>query len=111
MTAPLEHGRTAGRGDRARRSLTWVSRPTARRVLVTLHLAALAVVAIELVVPFDGHTVDNGHEAHGVERIAALDFIASYALYGFVGCVALVLVGKLLRIAVMRDEHYYEERD
>jgi hypothetical protein len=79
-------------------------------VLVALHLAALAAVAIELVVPFADHAGEaNG--GHAVERIAALDFVGSYALYGFVGCVALVLVGKLLRIAVMRDERYYEERE
>jgi hypothetical protein len=110
VTAPLEHGRSAGRSDRARRPLKWVSRTAARRVLIALHAAALAVAAIELIVPFGGHSAD-GHAGHGVERVGALDFVASYALYGFFGCVALVLIGKLLRSAVMRDEHYYKERD
>ncbi|MBY5920771.1 hypothetical protein [Ferrimonas balearica] len=31
-----------------------------------------------------------------------------YPLYGFVGCVVLVLVAKLLRKVLMRDEHYYD---
>ncbi|MCC2604947.1 hypothetical protein [Planctobacterium marinum] len=34
-----------------------------------------------------------------------------YPLYGFVGCVVLVLVAKWMRLAVMRDEDYYETSD
>ena len=34
---------------------------------------------------------------------------AFYALYGFVACVALVLLAKLLRKVVMRKEEYYDE--
>lgn len=32
-----------------------------------------------------------------------------YAIYGFVGCVVLVLVAKQMRKVVMRDEMYYDE--
>lgn len=32
-----------------------------------------------------------------------------YAIYGFVGCVVLVLVAKQMRKVVMRDETYYDE--
>ncbi len=35
-------------------------------------------------------------------------WLAFYALYGFVACVALVLAAKLLRRAVMRAEDYYD---
>ena len=31
-----------------------------------------------------------------------------YALYGFVACVALVLIAKQMRKLVMRDEDYYD---
>ena len=31
-----------------------------------------------------------------------------YAIYGFIGCVVLVLVAKQMRKVVMRDEDYYE---
>lgn len=31
-----------------------------------------------------------------------------YPLYGFIGCVVLVLVAKWLRKVLMRDEHYYD---
>ena len=34
---------------------------------------------------------------------------AFYALYGFVACVALVLMAKVLRKVVMRKEDYYDE--
>lgn len=34
---------------------------------------------------------------------------AFYAIYGFVACVALVLMAKLLRKGVMRKEDYYDE--
>lgn len=107
MTAPRQPSPPA-RGDE--RSLALVSRAAARRVLVALHAVALAVVALEIVAPFDDHAAESA-EGHAVERIGALDFLASYALYGLVGCVALVLVGKLLRRAVMRDERYYAERE
>lgn len=32
-----------------------------------------------------------------------------YPLYGFVGCVVLVLVAKWMRSFLMRDEHYYRK--
>ncbi len=34
---------------------------------------------------------------------------AFYALYGFVACVLLVVVAKLMRKIVMREENYYDE--
>lgn len=34
-----------------------------------------------------------------------------YALYGFVGCVLLVLVAKWMRTFLMRDEQYYLRRE
>ena len=34
-----------------------------------------------------------------------------YPLYGFVGCVVLVLVAKWMRTFLMRDEDYYDRRD
>lgn len=33
-----------------------------------------------------------------------------YALYGFVACVALVVLAKLMRLVLMRDEDYYDDR-
>ena len=31
-----------------------------------------------------------------------------YALYGFVACVVLVLLAKIMRVLLMRDEDYYD---
>lgn len=80
--------------------LFWVTRRGARIALVALHVAALIAVAVELLFPFP-------EDAHAVERVHALDFPASYAIYGFVACVILVLLGIVLRRLVMRDEDYY----
>lgn len=82
----------------------WVTRRGARIALVALHLVAGSAVIAELLHPF-------GADGHGVERVAALEFPASYALYGFVACVALVLLGRVLRRLVMRGERYYEDGD
>ncbi len=82
--------------------LFWVTRRGARIALIALHVAALIAVAIELVLPFP-------EDSHAVERVHALDFPASYAIYGFVACVILVLLGIVLRRLVMRDEDYYRE--
>jgi len=80
--------------------LFWVTRRAARIAVVALHVVALLAVAIEILFPFSG-------DPHAVERVQALDFPASYAVYGFVACVILVLLGILLRRLVMRDEDYY----
>lgn len=73
----------------------------ARIVLAALHIAALAALLVEWLFPFP-------EDAHAVERVAALDFFASYAAFGFVACVILVLLGLVLRRVVMRAEDYYQ---
>ena len=88
--------------DNRKEPLFWVSRKAARIALTALHLAAFVAVVVELLWPFPD-------DAHAVERIHALDFPTSYAIYGFVSCVLLVLVGRVLRRLVMRDEAYYRE--
>jgi hypothetical protein len=91
---------TLGPATRATRPLYWVTRAGARRALIALHAIALLVVLIELAMPFDA-------DGHGLERLHALEFPASYAIYGFIACVVLVLLGRALRRIVMRDERYY----
>jgi uncharacterized membrane protein YhfC len=80
--------------------LLWVSRRGAKIALVILHIGAAVAVLIELLHPFVG-------DSHAVERAHSLDFPASYAVYGFLACVLLVLLGRILRRLVMRDEDYY----
>lgn len=48
-----------------------------------------------------------------VHRHIYLDFEeipAFYAIYGFIACVVLVVLAKLMRLVLMRGEHYYDER-
>lgn len=78
----------------------WVTRQGARIALIALHVAAILAVLVELVFPFP-------EDAHAVERARTLDFPASYAIYGFVACVILVLLGRVLRRLVMRGANYY----
>ena len=91
------------RGEDHRKPPFWVTRAGARIAVIALHLVALATVGIEFLRPF-------GDDSHGAERIHELDFVASYAAYGFVACVVLVLLGRELRRMVMRKEDYYEDR-
>ena len=44
------------------------------------------------------------HIYHDWEKIPAF-----YALYGFVGCVVLVIIAKEMRKILMRGEDYYDE--
>ena len=39
------------------------------------------------------------------------DWFGFYAIFGFVMCVMLVLVAKLMRVFLIRDEEYYEKDD
>ena len=41
----------------------------------------------------------------------AEEWFGFYAIYGFVMCVGLVLVAKLMRIFLMRDEEYYDKNE
>lgn len=82
----------------------WVTPQAARRALIALHAIALLAILIELIVPLSAG-------GHGAERPHLLDFPGSYALYGFLACVILVLLGIVLRRLVMRDEHYYDDSE
>lgn len=45
------------------------------------------------------------HSVHLLEKI-----LAFYPLYGFIACVALVLIATQLRKILMRDEDYYDDK-
>ena len=69
-----------------------------KRLLHTLY----AICAVLFVVDFVFHR----HSIHPWES-----FWGFYAIYGFIGCVVLVLVAAQMRKIVMRDEQYYEPLD
>jgi hypothetical protein len=52
---------------------------------------------------------DGFYEKH--PEIAAENLFGFYAIYGFTGCVGLVLAAKWLRTIVMRPEDYYDADD
>lgn len=93
-------GDTTGGGDAG--TPFWVTRRAALLAVVATHVAAGIAVLAEFVRP-----VSAG--GYVVKRVAALDFTGSYAVYGFVACVLLVLLGIVLRRLVMRDENYYRD--
>lgn len=66
-----------------------------KRLLLGFYICCIALVVIELFV--------ERHTYHAWESVFGF-----YALYGFVGCVFLVLASKVLRKLVMRDEDYYD---
>jgi hypothetical protein len=67
-----------------------------------LHVLAFGAVVFEWLFPLYP-------EGYAAERVQELDFTGSYAVYGFVSCVILVLLGLVLRRLVMRPESFYRE--
>ncbi|WP_111979985.1 hypothetical protein [Algibacillus agarilyticus] len=58
------------------------------------------ICAVLVIVDFIVHR----HIYHDWENIPAF-----YAIYGFVGCVILVLIAKAMRKVLMKKEDYYDE--
>ena len=52
---------------------------------------------------------DGFYHKHG--EVTAEYLFGFYGVYGFIGCVALVLAAKWLRTVVMRSEDYYDRDD
>ena len=69
-----------------------------RKVLLALY----AICGVLLLLDVIAHR----HLSHSWEWLWGF-----YPLYGFVGCVVLVLVAKWMRTFLMRDEDYYDRRD
>lgn len=99
----MKHDDINDTNDSKRTAPFWVTPAGAKIVLRVLYACAAISILLEIIHPFDA-------DGHGVERIHALDFLGSYAMYGFIGCVVLVLLGRVLRRLVMRKENYYSSR-
>ena len=65
-----------------------------RRVLYALYAICIALFLLDIVI--------HRHVIHAWETLFGF-----YALFGFVACVALVLIAKEMRKLVMRKENYY----
>ena len=67
-----------------------------KRVLQLFYVCCVVLLLLELVI--------HRHVLHSWENLFGF-----YPLYGFVGCVILVLIAKWMRTFLMRDEDYYEK--
>ena len=67
-----------------------------KRVLYTLYASCVLLFLLDFVI--------YRHVKHSWENLWGF-----YPLYGFVGCVVLVLVAKWMRTFLMRSEDYYDE--
>ena len=67
-----------------------------RRLLRVFYGACIVLAALDFVI--------HRHVYHPWENLWLF-----YPIYGFVGCVLLVLVAKWMRTFLMRDESYYED--
>ncbi|MEQ8321450.1 MAG: hypothetical protein RH946_14370 [Rhodospirillales bacterium] len=77
----------------------WLDDPrNVRKIII-----ALIVVCAGLLI------VDVLYEKH--PHFAAEEWFGFYAIFGFVMCVGLVLVAKLMRVFLMRDEEYYDKNE
>jgi hypothetical protein len=69
-----------------------------RWILRIFYLLCIVLVALDFIV--------HRHIYLYFEEIPAF-----YAIYGFIACVVLVVLAKLMRLVLMRDEHYYDKQD
>jgi len=69
-----------------------------RRVLYVLYTCCGILFILDVVI--------HRHMVHPWEPL-----LAFYAVYGFVGCVVLVLIAKWMRTFLMRDEKYYDREE
>jgi len=67
-----------------------------RKMLRVFYVICALLVIVDFIV--------HRHIYHDWENIPAF-----YAIYGFVGCVLLVLIAKEMRKILMRKEDYYDE--
>lgn len=76
---------------------TWIDEPrNVDRIVYVLYAVCAALLLIDPLI--------HKHGPFAIEHVWGF-----YAIYGFVGCVGLVLAAKLMRIFVMRPEDYYDE--
>ena len=65
-------------------------------VLKIFYASCVALLLLDFVI--------HRHVYHGWENLWGF-----YPIYGFVGCVVLVLIAKWMRTFLMRSENYYDE--
>ncbi len=77
----------------------WLDKPkNVKKIIGFVVVACIALFAAEAF-----------YEKH--PYFAAEQLFGFYAIYGFAVCVGLVLVTKLMRVILMRDEEYYDKNE
>ena len=81
------------------KELHWLMRPaTIRKLWWTFAVVLALTVVAQIYIAVHDHFGADG-------------WFGFYAAFGFLGCVAMVVVAKLLGFLVKRPENYYRERD
>ncbi len=93
--APAGAGTPASPGGGGEREHLFDRPENVRWLLRFFYAACVLLLALDLVL--------ERHVKHPWEA-----FLGFYALYGFVACWTLVVVAKLMRRVLMRDEDYYD---
>ncbi len=76
---------------------TWIDYPeNVTRIVYALYAVCAGLILIDPLV--------HKHGPFAIEH-----FWGFYAIYGFIGCVGLVLAAKLMRVVLKRPEDYYDE--
>lgn len=68
-----------------------------QRLIRTLYVCCGILFILDFII--------NRHFIHPYEVL-----LGFYAVYGFVGCVILVIIAKWMRTFLMRDENYYDQQ-
>jgi hypothetical protein len=71
------------------------SKRNRQKVRTYFYVALILLLISDFFIPKHGHF--PWEQAYGF-----------YAVYGFIGCVGLIFIAKLLRLLVMRKENYYD---
>ena len=75
----------------------WLDDPkNVQRIMYFFYAGCVILLALDLVI--------HRHVLHSWENL-----LGFYPLYGFVGCVVLVLVATWMRTFLMRPENYYDD--
>lgn len=93
-TEGLGHG--GGKRENAGEAPRWVEQPAnVKKIVIALYAVCALLLAIDVWI--------HKHGPFAIEHLWGF-----YGIYGFVGCVFLVLAAKVMRIVLMRGEDYYD---
>lgn len=75
-------------------------------LMYSFYVISIVLVAVDFFIHRHELKLADGNLIKTLEQMPTF-----YAVYGFVGCSLLVFGAKLMRIFMMREENYYDQRD